>query len=230
MLTEFSRDEFISYINQQLINIFCYTADTEELGKYYDEAIKRTEYCFSVTQNKYYKNVNGVSCFSPFHSGQYSIFLYYLAHSAFKNGNSALATKIYFLNKTLNCVEWYYEIELPDVFGVEHPIGSVLGRAKYGNGFFVYQGCTVGANKKVYPTLGDNVLLYANATILGNCHIGNNVIVSACTYIKDEDIPDNCIVFGRSPNLIKKIYPAEIMEEKFSGFWDLQKMKLKKMC
>ena len=224
MLTEFSRDEFISYINNQLSNIFSYKADTEELGKYFDAALKRTEKCFSVTQNKYYKNSDGISCFSPFHSGQYSIFLYYLAHIAYRNGNSGLATKIYYLNKVLNCVDWYYEIELPDVFGVEHPIGTVLGRAKYGNGFFVYQGCTVGANKKVYPALGDNVLLYANATVLGNCKIGNNVIVSTGTLIKDEDIPDNCIVFGRSPELIIKRYSEDHMKKAFSAFWDLEKM------
>lgn len=225
MLTEFTREEFINYINNQLSNIFCFKADVTELGEYYDVAIKRTEKCFSVTQNKYYKNSEGISHFSPFHSGQYSIFLYYLANAAHKGGNSALATKIYYLNKVLNCVEWYYEIELPDVFGVEHPVGSVLGRAKYGNGFFVYQGCTVGANKRIYPKMGNNVLLYANATILGNCNIGNNVIVSACTYIKDEDIPDNCIVFGTSPNLTIKKYPEEVMLEKFSALWDLEKMR-----
>jgi serine O-acetyltransferase len=40
--------------------------------------------------------------------------------------------------------------------------------------------------------------------ILGNSKIGNNVILGAGTCIKDDDIPDDSIVFGSSPNLIIK--------------------------
>ena len=44
----------------------------------------------------------------------------------------------------MNSVDLFYAIELPQKFGAEHPLGSVMGRAKYGDGFFFYQGCTVG--------------------------------------------------------------------------------------
>jgi serine O-acetyltransferase len=40
--------------------------------------------------------------------------------------------------------------------------------------------------------------------VLGNCTIGDNVWISANTYIKDEDVPANTIVFGSSPNLVFK--------------------------
>lgn len=46
--------------------------------------------------------------------------------------------------------------------------------------------------------------MYSYSIILGNSKIGKNCIISSGTYIKDEIIPDNTIVFGRSPNLIKK--------------------------
>lgn len=118
------------------------------------------------------------------------------------------ATYVYLLNKVLHSVDWFYEIELPINFCAEHPMSSVLGRAKYGNYFWIYQGVTVGGNRKGdninYPVIGENVLLYANCTIIGNSHIGNNVIVSANSYIKDTDIPNNCLVFGQTPNLIIK--------------------------
>jgi serine O-acetyltransferase len=76
----------------------------------------------------------------------------------------------------------YHEVVLPESFFFEHPIGLVLGRAKYGNRFFAMQNCTVGGNKGKYPIIGNNVKLYSGAKIIGNCVIGNNVSVAANTY------------------------------------------------
>lgn len=105
---------------------------------------------------------------------------------------------------------------MPEYWGIEHPLSSVLGRAKYEDGFFIYQNCTVGGNKKKYPTIGKNVIMYSNSSILGDSIIDNNVFFSTGTLIKDEDIPDNNIVFGKSPNLViknNKERSKEIIEE-----------------
>lgn len=146
---------------------------------------------------------------SPYISRQWMIFLYRLSHEIFKSSGILTpkeADQIYYLNKILHSNDWFYAIDLPTHFLCEHPLGSVLGRAKYGDYFFVYQGTTVGGNRKngclYYPVIGENVILFANSTVLGNTYIGNNVVVSANTYIINENIPDNCIVFGRSPNLV----------------------------
>ena len=98
----------------------------------------------------------------------------------------------------------FYEVELPEYFSLDHPMGSVMGRAKYGNGFSFSQGCTVGNNHGIYPVIGENVKMCGNSSIIGNCHIGNNVTLGFGTVIKDQDIPDNSLVFGQSPNLIIK--------------------------
>jgi serine O-acetyltransferase len=94
---------------------------------------------------------------------------------------------------------------MPDVFFLDHPVGSVLGRATYGLNFSFSQNCTVGNNKGIFPTIGKNVQMLSGSKILGRCKIGDNVIVSANTYIKDTDIPANSLVFGSSPNLVIKI-------------------------
>ena len=44
----------------------------------------------------------------------------------------------------------------------------------------------------------------ANSKVFGNSYIGNNVIIGVDACIKDEDIPDNSLVFGQSPSLIIK--------------------------
>lgn len=218
MEMELSKEELINHLNRQLTNNFGLCGDVEP---FIDAALKRVQICFEATKNKYYhKGTSGNAYFSPYHSGQYSIFLYYLANTIHRSGGDAkLATKIYYLNKIMHSVDWYYEIELPEFWGLEHPMSSVLGRAKYSNGFFFYQGCTVGGNKGKYPEMGKNVILYSNVTVLGDSKIGNNVVISTGTTIKDENIPDNCLVFGTSPNLIIKQKDELYIGNIISSFW-----------
>lgn len=198
------KEQFILLITKQVENLFgINNLEKSLLIKVLDEAFVKASVCFEGINNKYYFE-NGQTYFNPFHSGQYAIFLYYLSNIIWKNENSNLADKIYYLNKTLNSLDLFYEIELPEVFFVEHPVGSVMGRAIYGNYFVFQQNCTVGGNHGIYPSLGEYVWMFANASILGNSIIGNNVFVSAGALIKDENIPDNSIVFGTSPNLIVK--------------------------
>lgn len=123
----------------------------------------------------------------------------------YKSSHAEIADKVYCLNKLLNAVDLFYAIEFPEHWSCEHPIGSVMGRARYGDYFFFYQGCTVGGNHGEYPVIGNNVTMYSNSKVLGKSHIGNNVIVGANAYVKDTDIPDNSMVFGQFPNLIVKV-------------------------
>lgn len=87
-------------------------------------------------------------------------------------------------------------------------MGSVLGRANYDDNCYFYQGCTVGGNlrggEELYPTIGKNVAIYSNSKIIGNCIIGDNVILSANKYIKDVNISLDSIVFVQDKNIIIK--------------------------
>lgn len=165
--------------------------------------VERLEKCFAPNPNKYYSS-NGETYFNPFHSGQYCIYLYFLSNEVWKKGNNLLADKIYYLNKVMNGLDLFYQVELPEYFTLDHPVGSVIGRGKYSNGFSFGQNCTVGNNKGIYPILGKNFCMCANSTILGNCKVGDNVTLGAGTLVKDQDLPSNSLVFGHSPNLIIK--------------------------
>lgn len=200
---------------RQISNIFWGGVKTPYISQEcIDMALKRLEKCFEKNNSKYFWD-GDIVAFKIEHSVQYSIFLYYLSNELYKDDNEEMASYVYYLNKVMHSVDWFYAIELPEHFGAEHPLSCILGRAKYGDYFFVYQGVTVGGNRKdgvlYYPVIGNNVVLYANATIIGNTYIGNNVVISANTYVKDEVIPDNCIVFGQSPNLIVKKKKEEDM-------------------
>lgn len=153
--------------------------------------------------NKYLNN-----SLNPLNGVMYTNYLYWLSHYAYLDGREELAAKVYGLNKMLHSVDLFYAIELPEIWSCEHPLGAVMGRAVYGNRFFFYQGCTVGGNrhngKLTYPVIGDNVMMYSNSKILGESKIGDDVTVAANTYIINEVIPDNSIVFGQSPKLVIK--------------------------
>ena len=205
MITEISIEEIEKQLMLQLSSLFLISeSEKEEIAKRMNEVLGRCERCFKESQNKYY-NRDGKVYFNPYHSAQYTIFLYYFSNTVFKSGtNRLLADKLYYLNKMMNACDLFYEVHLPDFFILDHPVGTVMGRAVYGNGFNFSQNCTVGNNKGVYPVIGEQVKMCANSSIIGDCRIGNRVILGANCTVKDEDIPDDCIVFGQSPNLIVK--------------------------
>lgn len=193
-------------IKHQVYNLFLLDeSEADAISESLSAVLENAEYCFSFSGNKYYKK-EGCVFFSIYHSGQYCVFLYFLARQIFLNFPEMrdLADKIYCLNKTLNGLDLYYEVVMPKVFNLDHPVGSVMGRACYGENFTFSQLCTVGNNKGIFPEIGENVQMLSGSKILGRCKIGDNVIISANSYIKDEDIPNDSLVFGGSPSLIIK--------------------------
>lgn len=125
----------------------------------------------------------------------------------------------------MNGVEWYWNIEFSKHFICAHPIGTVLGKADYGDHLCVYQGVTVGANFRgeecIWPSIGNYVTLYANATVIGDARIGNNVIIAANAFVLNEIVPDNCVVFGSSPDLKIKLCSKAEIEDKLVRIWKL---------
>jgi len=205
MICDYSDDYLIDLIATQL-KIFKVT--DEEMSKITSvlpEVKSRIEFSFSHSSNKYY-NKDGIAFFNPFHSGQWCIFLYFLSNSLFKKSasNLTLCDKIYYLNRMLNSCDLFYEVKLPDIFFLDHPLGTVIGRGTFKNYFSFSQGSTIGNNKGVFPIIGEKVKMLSNSKIIGDSQIGNNVIIAANTYIKDTNIPDNTIVFGSHPNLVLK--------------------------
>ncbi|GLS92618.1 hypothetical protein GCM10007916_36900 [Psychromonas marina] len=83
-----------------------------------------------------------------------------------------------------------------------HPIGIVIGGgARLGMNCQIYQNVTIGKGHGGYPTLGDNVTIFAGSTLFNNITVGNNVIIGANTLV-NMDVPDNATVYG-NPAVIK---------------------------
>lgn len=82
---------------------------------------------------------------------------------------------------------------------------TVNPRAVLGKNINLHKGVTIGEEhrgpRKGYPTIGDNVWIGVNSTIVGNVSIGNDVLIAANSFVNC-DVPDHSIVFG-NPCIIK---------------------------
>lgn len=218
MKLRLSVEEVTMLVTHQLANLLIYDPKTDGpiLEQQVPVALQATEWCLSHSRNKYYR-LDGELIFTPFHTGENTIFLYHLSRSiGVDNGPRDLADRVYYLNKILNGVDLYHEVQLPSIFDLDHPLGTVLGRATYADYFSFSQNCTVGNNRGIYPTFSESVTLCAGASVIGCSHIGRNCIIGASTFVKDEDIPDNSMVFGSSPHLVIKTRKETEMRDFFS--------------
>ena len=99
--------------------------------------------------------------------------------------------------------------QIGEYFFIDHATGIVIGETTViGDHVKLYQGVTLGAKSfeldangnpikdiKRHPNIGNNVVIYANATILGgNTYIGDNSIIGASTWII-ESVPEGSRVF-----------------------------------
>lgn len=93
-------------------------------------------------------------------------------------------------------------------FVLNHPYSTIINAKSIGKNFTICQLTTIGnkihGRNDLVPTIGDNVSIGANATIIGDITIGNNVIVGAGSVVV-KDVPDNCVVAGNPAQIIREL-------------------------
>lgn len=169
--------------------------DPKWLATPVDRALSRIHECFAGIERPKYRE-GTAPLFSPLHPDHHAVFLYLLANELNRRDPSEpTAFRVYYLNKILHGLDAYPDIALPPVFQFMHPLGTVLGHARYGNRFCVYQGCSVGSDEAGrFPEFGDDVVMYAGSSVIGRCRIGSNVVIGAGCCLIDTEVPDNTVV------------------------------------
>jgi serine O-acetyltransferase len=209
--------ELAVYVRRQFENLFPDGADLGDLPAFIDIALGRIEHCFSRVRLKGFF-ANGEARFSHWHSDQYAIFLYYLANTAFREKpGHPIADKAYALNKALHALDAFYEVELPDVFAVQHPVGTVLGRATYADYFICYHNCTVGANlENDYPSFGRGIVMYGGSRVIGKTAVGDNSFVSTGAIVIDGGaLAGDSVLHGICPNARRSATSRNVVRDIF---------------
>lgn len=159
-------------------------------------ALQRLEHCFQAVDNKYFFD-GTAAVFDHLHGDQYCMWLYLLANELHRQGGPAsVCAKLFALNKALHGCDIYYEVALPDIFLVVHPLGTVLGRGRYSDYFVAYQRVGVGSNHDVYPTFGQHVTLRPGAAVLGASTIGDHCQIATESLVLDRDVPSGSLYIG----------------------------------
>lgn len=193
-----SIDDLQAYVFQQLNCFFPddrLSAKEIKFRKALDQALERSEYCFRHVALKSFHH-EGTTFFSHLHSDQYTLFLWFLSNSVWREfEDSELASKLFYLNKTLNGVVCMYDAEMPDIFLVVHGGGIVLGKASYSDFFVCYQGCTVGAINGVYPSFGKGVAMAPQSTVVGNCNVGSYSTIGNQALLRNKDLESRFLYY-----------------------------------
>ena len=167
-------------------------------------AMARLEHCFSHIGNRYFFNGQR-AVFDHLHGDQYAMWLYLLANELFRSGApSPVCKKLFLLNKCLHGCDIYYEVELPSVFLLVHPLGTVLGRGRYGDFLIAYQRTGIGSNHGAYPILGRHLTLHPGSAVLGKSTVGDNCSIATDSLVLDLDVPLNSTYIGNPRDYMVK--------------------------
>lgn len=144
--------------------------------------------------------------------GIFAIFIYRVAHELYKLNIPFIPRIMTEYAHSKTGIDINPGATIGEYFFIDHGTGIVIGETTtIGNNVKIYQGVTLGAlstmkgqqlsGTKRHPTIEDNVVIYANATVLGgNTVIGENSVIAGNTFIT-ESIPANTRVMATMPEL-----------------------------
>ena len=137
-----------------------------------------------------------------------------LAHPLYKVGLFFLARLVSEISRFLTGIEIHPGAKIGPGLFIDHGHGIVIGEtAVIGSDCILFHRVTLGGTGKHggkrHPTIGNNVLIGTNATLLGPITVGNNVKIGAETVVIMHDVPDDCTVVG-APGHIVKIAGARV--------------------
>jgi len=143
-----------------------------------------------------------------YHTGLHAVSMYRESHKLWLEGKFKEARKINYEAHKLTGCDIHPGAAIGKRFFIDHATGVVIGEtAVIGDDVTIYQGVTLGGvsfeKGKRHPTIGDRVVAGANATILGNINIGNDVRIGAGSVVL-KDVPNNSTVVGVPGQIIER--------------------------
>jgi serine O-acetyltransferase len=167
--------------------------------------------------------------FSP---GLHAIKLHKIAHRLYAKKRYKTARAINYVSRVLTGADIHPGATIGKNFFIDHATGVVIGEtAEIGDNVSIYQGVTLGGvsteKRKRHPTIGNNVVIGAGATILGPVTIGDNVRVGAGSVVV-KSVPPNSTVVGVPAKIVQRtgvtaidLHHEELPDPVVNAFIDL---------
>jgi len=149
--------------------------------------------------------------------GIFAIMVYRLAHRLHTQGVPLMPRIMSEHAHSITGIDIHPGAQIGEAFFIDHGTGVVVGETtRIGENVRIYQGVTLGAlslakdaavslrGKKRHPTIEDDVIIYANATVLGgDTIIGARSVVGGNVWIT-ESVPPDTKVLLEEPRLVYK--------------------------
>ncbi len=143
--------------------------------------------------------------------GFYAISIYRIAHEFYKNKIPYISRMMTEYAHEKTGIDIHAGATIGERFFIDHGTGIVIGETTtIGDNVKIYQGVTLGAKSfelgddgnpikgiKRHPDIGNNCVIYANATILGgNTKIGDGSVIGANVWVTSSVEPGSIVYYG----------------------------------
>lgn len=140
--------------------------------------------------------------------GFHAICFHRVAHALYKKHLRLIPRMISHLGRQLTGIEIHPGATIGNGFFIDHGMGVVIGETtEIGENVTLYQGVTLGGTGKEkgkrHPTIGKNVVISADATVLGAITVGDNARVGAGAVVINS-VPPNSTVVGVPGRVVRK--------------------------
>lgn len=135
-----------------------------------------------------------------FYPGWHALLYHRVAHALWKKGFTLLARGLSYWARFQTGIEIHPAVPIGKGFFIDHGMGVVIGEtAEIGDNVTIYHGVTLGGRSlqrvKRHPTIGNNVVIGAGATVLGPVVVGEGSRIGAGSVVV-KDVPPNSVVVG----------------------------------
>src|SRR3989304_2955950 len=135
-------------------------------------------------------------CYPGFHAMRF----HHVAHWLWNKNFRFFARFLSHISRMLTGIEIHPGATIGEGFFIDHGMGVVIGEtAEIGKNVTMYHGVTLGGTSwkkgKRHPTIEENVIIGANAAILGAIRVGENSKIGSGSVV-NKDVPPHSTVVG----------------------------------
>lgn len=140
--------------------------------------------------------------------GLHALWTYRIAHLCWERDHTVIARLLSQFARLTTGIEIHPAAEIGRRVVIDHGIGVVIGStAEVGDDVLMYHGVTLGNRRPVdgkrHPTVGDDVMLGANATVLGPIEVGDGATVGGAAVVV-EPVDPGITVVGNPARPVEK--------------------------